>query len=188
MRLLKPISAGVVCLLLTIPLTASARDSGRGSVVTGRLHRTKSGALHRLVGISRIQSGTRGRSAVSYPSYTQTFGWPYAYNGYWGNPYYSGLDSAYFPYLYFYEQYAREAEESRRAADEFEASLAREGKLTGPLPVGAFATDFRPGSPLRLPVTLDGQSVEPSPSGAALVIESGKHDLRIGSAGTHCAN
>jgi len=103
----------------------------------------------------------------------------------WLTPGYSfyGGDSGYsrhFPYLYFYEQYAREAEESRRAADEFEASLAREGKLTGPLEVGAFATDFIPRSPIQQELTLDGRAVAPSPSGAPLVIESGEHTLRIG--------
>jgi hypothetical protein len=91
-------------------------------------------------------------------------------------PYYS---SPHFPYLYFYGQYAHEAEESRRAADEYEASLAREGKLTGPAPVGAFSTDYLPRSPLRQKLTLDGQPVTPSPSGAPLVISSGDHTVTI---------
>ncbi|MBI4164887.1 MAG: hypothetical protein HY508_04040 [Acidobacteria bacterium] len=101
--------------------------------------------------------------SFGYPSYLQPYN-----------------TTPHFPYLYFYEQYAREAEESRRAADEYEASLAREGKLTGPLEVGAFKTDFLPRSPLRLPLTLDGQAVSPSPGGAPLVIESGEHKLRVG--------
>jgi hypothetical protein len=102
-----------------------------------------------------------------YPSFGGNFYQPYNY-------------SSHFPYLYFYEQYAREAEESRRAADEYEASLAREGKLTGPLQVGAFKSDSLPRSPLKLQLTLDGQAVTPSPSGAPLVIESGEHTLRVG--------
>ena len=109
-------------------------------------------------------------------------GWPgYGYPSFGGNFYPPYNYSSHFPYLYYYEQYAREAEESRRAADEYEASLAREGKLTGPLEVGAFATDFLPRSPLQQRVTLDGQAVAPSPSGAPLVIESGEHTLTIGS-------
>jgi hypothetical protein len=109
-------------------------------------------------------------------------GWPgYGYPSFGGSSYHPYNHSSHFPYLYFYEQYAREAEESRRAADEYEASLAREGKLTGPLEVGAFATDFLPRSPLQQQVTLDGQTVAPSPSGAPLGIESGEHTLIIGS-------
>lgn len=119
-----------------------------------------------------------------YPStllYAQ--GWPsYGYgNPYFGNSYRQPYgQNQYFPYLYFYEQYAREAEESRRAADEYEASLAREGKLTGPLPVGTFTTDYSPRSPLKQQVTVDGRMAAPSPSGAPLVIGSGEHTLRIG--------
>ena len=111
-----------------------------------------------------------------------------------GNSYFGGHgyqlynDTPHFPYLHFYEQYARQAEESRRAADEYEATLAREGKLTGPLEVGAFPTDFLPRSPLRQQVTLDGQAVAPSPSGSPLVIESGEHTLNIGSRDSSSSN
>ncbi len=115
-------------------------------------------------------------NTAALPDAWSVYGYPglggYAYSPYSVTPH--------FPYLYFYEQYAREAEESRRAADEYEASLAREGKLTGPLPVGAFRTDSVPGSPLRQQVSLDGQIVAPSPSGAPLVIESGEHTLTFG--------
>ena len=112
-------------------------------------------------------------------------GWPsYGYPSF-GSDYFQPYNtSRHFPYLYFYEQYAREAEESRRAADEYEASLAREGKLTGPLEVGAFKTDFLPRSPLNHSLTLDGQPVTPSPSGAPLVIGSGEHTLRVGNGQT----
>jgi hypothetical protein len=109
-------------------------------------------------------------------------GWPaygYPYSG--GNYFQSYDHSSHFPYLYFYEQYAREAEESGRAADEYEAGLAREGKLTGPLEVGAFTTDYLPRSPLKQRITLDGEVLTPSPGSAPLVIESGEHRLQIGS-------
>jgi len=116
-------------------------------------------------------------SPLLYAQGWSSYGYP-SFGGDYLNTY---NHSSHFPYLYFYEQYAREAEESRRAADEYEASLAREGKLTGPLEVGAFATDFLPRSPLQQQVTLDGQTVAPSPSGAPLGIESGEHTLIIGS-------
>lgn len=130
------------------------------------------------------QSVDWGRPMGSvYPSpllYAQ--GWPaYGYPSLGNNIYQPYGQTPHFPYLYFYERYAREAEESRRAADEFEASLAREGKLTGPLATGAFSTDFLPRSPLKLKLTLDGRAVTPSLSGAPLVIGSGEHTLRIGS-------
>jgi len=116
-------------------------------------------------------------SPLLYAQGWSSYGYP-SFGGDYLNTY---NHSSHFPYLYFYEQYAREAEESRRAADEYEASLAREGRLTGPLEVGAFATDFLPRSPLQQQVTLDGQTVAPSPSGAPLGIESGEHTLIIGS-------
>lgn len=121
--------------------------------------------------------GSAYDSPLLYAQSWSSYGYP-SFGGNYLNPY---NNSSHFPYLYFYEQYAREAEDSRRAADEFEASRAREGKLTGPLEVGAFTTDFLPRSPLRLPLTLDGEAVAPSPSGAPLVIGSGEHMLRIGS-------
>ena len=116
----------------------------------------------------------------------RAFGSPLVYAQGWasygyGSPYFrSHYQTPHFPYLYFYEQYTREAEESSRAADEYEASLAREDKLTGPLEVGAFTTDVLPRPPLDVPLTLDGEAVMPSPSGAPLVIESGAHTLQIG--------
>jgi hypothetical protein len=87
--------------------------------------------------------------------------------------------SSHFPYLYFFDHYAREADESRRAADEFEASLAREGKLTGPERVGDLPTDYLPYPPPGVTLILDGEGQGPSPSGATLVIESGEHTLHI---------
>ena len=111
--------------------------------------------------------------AQGWPNY----GFPFdSFGGHYLQPY--GYSST-FPYLYFYEKYAHEAEESRRAAEEFEASLAREGKLTGPAKVGAFATDYLPFPPPGVTLILDGGVQEPSPSGAPLVIESGQHTLQI---------
>ena len=109
---------------------------------------------------------------------------PFGYQAY-GGPYQDyGFDSypgtyGRSPYFYFYDLYSREAAESRRAADDYEASLAREGKLTGPAEVGAFPTDFLPRSSRNVVLTLDGQPISPSPSGLPLVIESGQHSLRI---------
>ncbi len=114
----------------------------------------------------------------------------YAYNS-WGYPGYGWLDNdrglyfypqfsegwSDFSYFYFYSLYAGEAEESRRTADEFEASLEREGKLTGPAKVGEFATDFLP--PQRVVSTLDGEVLTPPASGEPLVIGSGRHTLCI---------
>lgn len=123
-------------------------------------------------------AGESERPAVS-TSWSLVNGW-YGYPGFGTYAYSPYNATPHFPYLYFYEQYEQEAEESRRAADEYEASLAREGKLTGPLPVGAFTTDYLPPSPLTQQLALDGQTVAPSPSGAPLVIESGSHTLQIG--------
>ena len=117
-------------------------------------------------------------SAYSVPTpWTQDWGFGYPFN-FWRSPY-SHLNDSLFPYLHFYDQATRRAEESRRAADEFEASLAREGKLTGPANVGAFVTDSLPSSPLRVTVVLNEVAQEPSSSGLPLVLESGEHTLHI---------
>jgi hypothetical protein len=120
---------------------------------------------------------TRGPAGViAYgPFGYQTYGWPYQDYGFDSYP---GIyDRS--PYFYFHDLYSREAEQSRQAADNYEASLAREGKLTGPAEVGAFPTDFLPRSSRNVALTLDGQPLSPSPSGLPLGIESGQHSLRI---------
>jgi hypothetical protein len=117
-------------------------------------------------------------TSLLYAQGWNSYGYGNSYFGGHGYQLYNG--TPHFPYLYYYEQYSRQAEESRRAANEYEASLAREGKLTGQLEVGAFKTDFIPRSPLRQQATLDGHPVAHSHRGAALVIESGEHTLTIG--------
>ena len=137
-------------------------------------------AMHTPQSMERVYStGSHYGSPLLYAQGWNSYGHGNSYFG--GHGYQLYNETPHFPYLYYYEQYSRQAEESRRAADEYEASLAREGKLTGPLEVGAFATDFIPRSPLRQQATLDGHPVAPSPSGSPLVIESGEHTLNIGS-------
>lgn len=113
-------------------------------------------------------------SGFSYsPYFAQSYGWqgfnyraPYSY-------------SPYTSYLYFYDLYDQEAQRSKQDADEFEASLERQGKLTGPAKVGAFPSDFLPLPSRGVTTTLDGKVQNPSPRGDALVIGSGRHTLRI---------
>lgn len=113
-------------------------------------------------------------SGITYPPYfAQSYGWR-GFN--YGAPY------AYSPYsshLYFYDVYYREAQRSKQEADEFEASLERQGKLTGPAKVGVFPSDFLPLPSRKVTATLDGKVQNPSPSGDPLVIGSGRHTLRI---------
>jgi len=124
-------------------------------------------------GLPRI-GGLHAYWPGSYPGY----GWPYVDYGYSFFPYSYG-HSPYYPYLYFYDLYAREAEESKRAADEFEASLAREGKLTGPAKPGTYPSDSKARLPSDGMLTLDGQPHAPAPGGEPLVVGSGRHTLRI---------
>ncbi len=101
-----------------------------------------------------------------------------------GDPYFNGINSwysQYSNYSYFFDLYYNQATRSKQEADEFESSLAREGKLTGPAEVGAFPTDFLPLRSHDVEVTLDGQVQEPSPGGDPLVLGSGRHTLHIGS-------
>jgi hypothetical protein len=158
---------------------------GNGLMAAQRLHRQNQQAPHRALGwraYSRAEGRTRAGGFRSFhsPYYSQNFGWPSAYNGFWAYPFapeYAHLP--YLPYLYFYDRYAQEAERSRHAADEFEASLAREGKLTGPATVGSLASDSRPLLPRDVALTLDDQPVAPSASSGPVVIGSGRHTLRI---------
>jgi hypothetical protein len=198
MNLAKRLSVSLASLLLTIPLAALAREHGsparartvnsRGKtlVVTQHQYWHNHGAVYQLIG-RRGFSGAHdrawpgGRHSFYSPYYSQGFGWPYGYSGYGTYPYFAPQysSSQYFPYLYFYDLYAQEAERSRQAADEFEASLAREGKLTGPAAVGSYASDSRPLLPRDVALTLDDEAVASPPSGGLLVIGSGWHTLRI---------
>ncbi len=107
------------------------------------------------------------------PYFAQSYGWR-GFN--YGAPYFN---SPYSSYLYFYDVYYQEAQQSKQAADEFEASLERQGKLTGPAKVGAFPSDFLPIPSRGVTATLDGRVQNASPSGDPLVIGSGRHTLRI---------
>jgi hypothetical protein len=195
--LAKRVSASLVCLLLTIPLAALARERGslagatvstrrNGLVATQRQYWPNPQAVHPLIG-GRGYSQARGRawtgalSPFYSPYYSQNLGWPNAYNGYWTYPYYASQCrySPSFPYLYFYDLYAQEAERSRQAAEEFEASLAREGKLTGPAKPGSYASDSLPLRPRDVALTLDDQPLTMPMSGGPVVIGSGRHTLRI---------
>lgn len=184
--------------LLVFPLGALARDHSatarvcavtrpRGALLP--MQHWSSGnpqAVNRWAG-RRGFSGALGRVWAAdrrpshLPNYAQGFGWPYGYSGYETYPHSAspyGYSTS-FLYLYFYDLYAQEAGRSRQAADEFEASLAREGKLTGPAEVGSFASDSRPLLPRDVALTLDGQPVTPLVGGGPVVIGSGQHTLRI---------
>jgi hypothetical protein len=126
--------------------------------------------------------GSYGYGYYPYSSYLyQAYGFPY--NGYqspYAYPYASPETySPYFPYLYFYDLYYQESLRSREQADQYDRALAGEA-VAAP---GAGAGEDAPGSaflsPGEVKLTLDGQELPPSASGAALLLGSGRHTLRI---------
>jgi len=122
--------------------------------------------------------GSRGYRSHGYSPYiAQSYGWPGFGYGSGYSPY--SWNSPYSNYRYFYDLYYDEAQRSKQEADEFEASLAREGKLTGPARIGAFATDSLPLAPPDVTLTVDGQEHKPSASGRPLRLGSGRHTVRI---------
>lgn len=126
-------------------------------------------------GFGRVRDGGYGGPTFL----AQSYGWPGFNSGY---PYFNSINPWYtqsMNYPYYYGLYYSEAARSKQEADEFEATLAREGKLTGPAKVGAFPTDFLPLRSQDATVTLDGNVQNPSSSGGPLVIGSGRHTLRI---------
>jgi hypothetical protein len=192
----------LVAILLAVPLAALAREHGSRAAAGAALGRRGNGLVavqhprqrnhqagHQSIarrGYSQAEDRARAGGFRSFysPFYSQNSSWPYAYNGFWNDPYASQYTSSpYFPYLYFYDLYAQEAERSRQAADEFEASLAREGKLTGPTEPGRYASDSRPLLPRDVALTLDDQPLAMSTSGGPVVIGSGRHTLRIAARG-----
>ena len=192
----------LVAILLAVPLAALAREHGsrtaagaaqgrrgNGLVAVQPQHWDSHRAGHQSIGrrgYSQAEARARagGFRSLYSPYYSQNSSWPYAYNGFWTYPYApQDTYSQVFPYLYFYDLYAQEAERSRQAADEFEASLAREGKLTGPTEPGSSASDSRPLLPRDVALTLDDQPVAMSASGGPVVIGSGRHTLRIAAKG-----
>ena len=118
------------------------------------------------------RSGYGSRFSYS-PYFAQSYGWR-GFN--YGAPYFNSPHSS---YLYFYDLYDQEAQRSKQEADEFEASLERQGKLIGPTKVGAFPSDFLPLPSRDVTAILDGKVQNPSPRGDPLVIGSGRHTLHI---------
>lgn len=109
----------------------------------------------------------------------QSYVWPYSGFGYFGSPYAYGPEydySDYFPYLYFFDLYNREAQQSKEEADNFEASFAGQKPASSASPRSAEAA---PLSPREVVLTIDGQQVAPSAAGYPLVVGSGHHILRI---------
>lgn len=122
----------------------------------------------------RLYLGKRDGFGFGYsPYFAQSYGWR-GFN--YGAPYAYSPHSS---YLYFYDLYDQEAQRSKQEAGEFEASLERQGKLTGPAKIGAFPSDVLRLTSRDVTATLDGNVQDPSPSGDPLVIGSGRHTLRI---------
>ena len=125
--------------------------------------------------------GSRGYRSHGYSPYiAQSYGWPglnygspYAYSPYsWGSPYSS--------YRYFYDLYYGESRRSKQEADEFEAAFAREKRSQSDAqPSGPNVPNDVPLAPRDVKLTVDGQEHQPSASGAALVLGSGRHTVRI---------
>jgi hypothetical protein len=116
----------------------------------------------------------------------QSYDWSYFDTGYYGFPYTNPPQytySDYFPYLYFFDLYSREAQRSKEEADNFEASFAGQNPSGPAGPRGgkpeSAASDAVPLSPRDVRVTLDGQELAPSGSDRPVVLGSGRHTLRI---------
>jgi hypothetical protein len=129
-----------------------------------------------------------GRPLNSWPYSGGAFGsgWPYSDFGYYGSPYTYApqqTHSPYFPYLYFYDLYYREAQRSKEEADQFEASFRREQPGDSAAPRSAMpgddASDAVPLAPREVLVTINGQELTSSASGGPVVLSSGHHTLRI---------
>jgi hypothetical protein len=198
--------ASLVAILLAIPLTAYAREHGSraGAGAAGGTRRNglaaaKNQSWHNYQGVHQAigpgwyrQAGRRLRAGgfrSSHSYYTQNFGWPYAYNGFWTYPYAPQYTySPHFPYLYYYDLYAQEAERSRQAADEFEALVRGERGEDGPVPIAgpeasSGSDSASPLAPRHVALTLDDQPLALTTSGGPVVISSGQHTLRIAARG-----
>lgn len=198
--------ASLVTILLAIPLAAYAREHGSraGAGATGGTrrnglaavepqHGSHHPAVHQAIGPGwHRQAGRRLRAGgfrSSHSYYTQNFGWPYAHNGFWTYPYTPQYTySPSFPYLYYYDLYAQEAERSRQAADDFEASVRGERGEDGPAPIAgpeasSGSESASPLAPRHIALTLDDQPLALPTSGRPVVIGSGRHTLRIAARG-----
>jgi hypothetical protein len=129
--------------------------------------------------------GFTSASYWPYSGYTfspyglQSYGWPYFGAGNYGFPYAYAPQynySDYFPYLYFFDLYNREAQQSKEEADQFEASFAGQKPASSASPRSAEAA---PLSPREVVVIIDGQPLPPSAAGYPLAVGSGHHTVRI---------
>ena len=183
MRIRNTVAVILTLVFVSGSMWARSRASASGSAIhslrsnpgyTGR--RSYHGSHLNSLSSPRPYLGQRSGfgSRLSYsPYFAQSYGWR-GFN--YGAPY---SYSPYSSYLYFYDLYDQEAQRSKQEADEFEASLERQGKLTGPAKVGAFPSDFVPLPSRDVTAILDGKVQNPSPSGEPLVIGSGRHTLHI---------
>jgi len=117
-----------------------------------------------------------------YPSY----GWSHFYpEAYWSYGYYAPYStSPYFPYLYFYDLYQREALD----AEDYWREREQEERARQPAPAPTTQPGARPAegplasaplAPQNVFLTLDGQELPLSPSGGPVLLGSGHHTLRI---------
>lgn len=176
----------------TLPHAGKASSVGPSSRVSSPGYRhprgwspARSGYFNRGFAFGSPSYWPYGRYTYS-PYAAQSYGWPYFGTGYYGSPYAYAPQynySDYFPYLYFFDLYYREAQRSKEEADNFEASLRREPPAPSAGPRGvkpeSDAYDAIPLSPRAVRVTVDGQEPAPSASGGPLVLGSGRHTLRI---------
>jgi hypothetical protein len=169
----------------TVPQAGKAASGAPPSRASSPSHRhagkwspARSPYINRGFGLGSL--GYWPYSGYTFSPYgLQPYGWPYLGTGYYGYPYayapqYSYSD--YFPYLYFFDLYNREAQQSKEEADNFEASFAGQKPASSASPRSAEAT---PLSPREVVLTIDGQELPPSAAGYPLVVGSGHHTLRI---------
>lgn len=182
----------VVRIALAVILTmgfiwGSARAQSGGTASGNAIHSRHFNSSH---AVRRGHNGSHPNSLYSRAPYlAQKYGFgsgfgysPYFAQSYGWQGFNYGAPQSYFPnasYLYFYDLYYQEAQRSKQEADEFEASLERQGNLTGPAKAGAFPSDFLPLPSRDVTATLDGKEQSPSSSGEPLIIGSGRHTLRI---------
>jgi hypothetical protein len=184
--------------VVILPFVANAVAQGQRQTVpqAGRAASVAQASQVRSPGYRHAGAWSRARSPHfgwnfgspgywPYSGYTfspyglQSYAWPYSGFGYFGSPYAyeSGYEySDYFPYLYFFDLYYREAQQSKEEADNFEASFAGQKPASSASPRSAEAASL---SPREVVLIIDGQRVAPSAAGHPLVVGSGQHILRI---------
>lgn len=170
----------------TLPHAGKASSVGPSSRVSSPGYRhprgwspARSGYFNRGFAFGSPSYWPYGRYTYS-PYAAQSYGWPYFDAGYYGSPYTyapQSTYSGYFPYLYFFDLYYREAQRSKEEADNFEASFAGQKPASSASPRSAEAA---PLSAREVVLTIDGQQLPPSAAGYPLVVSSGHHTVRIG--------